>query len=45
MTWALYGLGGAVFVALFVFFMRQADVLAPEPTLIREQIPDAFEQN
>jgi hypothetical protein len=34
-----------VFIALFVFFMRQADVLAPEPQLIREPIPDAFKQD
>lgn len=45
LKWALLGLGGAVFIALFVFFIRQADVLAPEPGLIREQIPDAFKQN
>jgi len=45
LKWALYGLAGAVFVALFVFFIRQADVLAPEPELIREQVPDAFGQD
>jgi hypothetical protein len=45
LKWALYGLGGVVFIALFVFFIRQADVLAPAPELIREQVTDAFKQD
>lgn len=38
----LIGAGAAVFVALFVFFIRQADELAPEPQEIRIALPDAF---
>jgi hypothetical protein len=40
----LIGLGAAVFVALFIFFIRQADVLAPEPREIRIDLPDAFKE-
>ncbi len=36
--------GAAVLVALFVFFVRQADVLAPEPAEIRTALPDAFKE-
>jgi hypothetical protein len=45
LKWALYGLGGVVFIAVFVFFIRQADVLAPQPQLIREPVPNALKQN
>lgn len=41
---ALIGAGGAVFIALFVFFIRQADVLAPAPQEIRVELPDAFKE-
>jgi hypothetical protein len=41
---ALIGVGLAAFAALFVFFIRQADVLAPEPTQIRVELPDAFKE-
>ncbi|MBL8538317.1 MAG: hypothetical protein JNM59_13000 [Hyphomonadaceae bacterium] len=41
---AIIGLGAAAFIALFVFFIRQADVLAPEPQEIRIDLPDAFKQ-
>jgi len=41
---ALIGLGLAAFVALFVFFIRQADMLAPEPSEIRVELPDAFKE-
>jgi hypothetical protein len=37
-------IGGAVvvFVGLFIFFIRQADTLAPAPQEIRVDLPDAF---
>jgi hypothetical protein len=38
------GVGVAVFIALFVFFIRQADELAPEPREIRVELPDAFKE-
>lgn len=38
----LIGVGAAAFVGLFIFFMRQADVLAPAPHEIRVDLPDAF---
>jgi len=41
---ALIGLGVAAFIAAFVFFIRQADVLAPEPQEIRVELPDAFKE-
>jgi hypothetical protein len=40
---ALAGLGAVAFVALFVFFIRQADVLAPEAHEMRVELPNAFE--
>ncbi|MGD9814256.1 MAG: hypothetical protein AB7Q23_01045 [Hyphomonadaceae bacterium] len=39
---ALGGVGVALFIAMFVYFIRQADVLAPEPQEIRVELPDAF---
>lgn len=41
---ALIGVGVALFIALFIFLIRQADVLAPEPQEIRIELPDAFKQ-
>ena len=41
---ALIGLGAVVFVGLFIFFIRQADVLAPEPREMRVELPDAFKE-
>jgi hypothetical protein len=41
---ALIGVGAIAFVGLFVFFMRQADVLAPAPQEIRVELPDAFKE-
>lgn len=38
----LIGAGAVAFLALFLFFMRQADVLAPAPSEIRVELPDAF---
>jgi hypothetical protein len=38
------GAGVLVFVGLFIFFMRQADVLAPELEEIRVELPDAFKE-
>lgn len=38
----LIGAGVVIFIGLFVFFMRQADELAPEPQEIRVELPDAF---
>lgn len=42
MRLALVGVGAAIVIALFVFFVRQADVLAPQPQEIRVDLPDAF---
>jgi hypothetical protein len=36
------GACAAVMIGLFVFFIRQSDVLAPEPQEIRVELPDAF---
>lgn len=41
---ALIGAGVVAFVGLFIFFVRQADVLAPEPQEIRVELPDAFKE-
>lgn len=38
------GVGIVALIALFVFFIRQADVLAPEPQEIRVELPDAFKE-
>lgn len=40
----LIGAGAVLFVAAFLFFMRQADVLAPAPQEIRVELPDAFKE-
>jgi hypothetical protein len=44
LRFALIGLGIVAFIALFVFFIRQADVLAPEPQEMRVELPDAFKE-
>ncbi|HYD73409.1 MAG TPA: hypothetical protein VEF55_09735 [Candidatus Binatia bacterium] len=41
---ALIGVGVVAFIGLFVFFIRQADVLAPEPQEIRVEVSDAFKE-
>jgi hypothetical protein len=41
---ALIGVGAAVFIGLFVFLIRQSDVLAPAPQEIRVALPDAFKE-
>jgi hypothetical protein len=33
-----------VLIGLFIFFIRQSDVLAPEPREISVQLPDAFKE-
>jgi len=40
----LIAIGAAIVVVigLFIFFIRQSDVLAPEPQEIRVELPDAF---
>lgn len=38
----MIGAGIVAFIALFIFFIRQADVLAPAPQEIRVDLPDAF---
>jgi len=40
----MIGVGAAVFIGLFVFFIRQSDELAPEPQEIRVELPDAFKE-
>lgn len=42
--WILLGVGAAALIGAFVFFLRQADVLAPEPTTISVDLPDAFKE-
>ena len=41
---ALIGVGVVAFIGLFVFLIRQADVLAPEPQEIRVDISDTFKE-
>jgi hypothetical protein len=40
----LIALGVVAFVAAFIFFIRQSDVLAPDPQEIRVELPDAFKE-
>lgn len=42
--YALMGVAAVAVVGLFVFFIRQADVLAPPPQEIRVELPDAFKE-
>jgi hypothetical protein len=44
LRYVAFGLAGFAAIALFVFFMRQADDLAPEPQEIRVELPDAFKE-
>lgn len=39
---AIWGVGAAAFLGLFLFFMRQADVLAPAPRPMQVELPNAF---
>ncbi|MDZ4691775.1 hypothetical protein [Terricaulis sp.] len=41
---AIIGVGVALFIALFIFFIRQSDELAPAPQEIRVELPDAFKE-
>jgi hypothetical protein len=41
---AIIGVGVALFIGLFVFFIRQSDELAPAPQEIRVELPDAFKE-
>jgi hypothetical protein len=38
----LLGAGAIIIIALFAFFVRQSDELAPAPAEIRVELPDAF---
>ncbi|MBC7767479.1 MAG: hypothetical protein H7124_01690 [Phycisphaerales bacterium] len=40
----MIGVGALLFIALFIFFIRQSDQLAPEPQEIRVELPDAFKE-
>ena len=40
----MLGAGALVLVGAFVFFLRQADVLAPEPVAMSVELPDAFKE-
>jgi hypothetical protein len=44
LRWAAIGVGAAVFVGLFVFFIGQADKLAPPTQEIRVEVQDAFKE-
>jgi hypothetical protein len=39
---AAIGAAAIAFIALFVFFIRQSDVLAPAPQEVRVELPDVF---
>ena len=41
---ALIGAGVVAFIALFVFFIRQSDELAPEPQEVRVDVSDTFKE-
>jgi hypothetical protein len=40
----MYGAGAVLLIGAFIFFIRQADVLAPTPAETRIELPDAFKQ-
>ncbi|MEZ6024515.1 MAG: hypothetical protein R3C16_14105 [Hyphomonadaceae bacterium] len=42
MRYIMFGAVAVVVIGLFLFFMRQADELAPEPQEMRVELPDAF---
>jgi hypothetical protein len=44
LRFALIGAGIVAFIALFVFFIHQADVLAPEPREMRVDVSDTFKE-
>jgi hypothetical protein len=44
LRYILMGVGFVAFIGLFIFFIRQSDVLAPEPQEIRVELPDAFKE-
>jgi hypothetical protein len=44
LRYAAYGAVAVVVIGLFIFFIRQSDVLAPEPQEIRVELPDAFKE-
>jgi hypothetical protein len=44
LKYAAYAGVAAVVIGLFIFFIRQSDVLAPEPQEIRVELPDAFKE-
>jgi hypothetical protein len=44
LRFVLIGAGVFTFIALFVFFIRQADELAPEPQEVRVDVSDTFKE-
>jgi hypothetical protein len=44
LKYAAYGAVAVAAIGLFIFFIRQSDVLAPEPQEIRVELPDAFKE-
>lgn len=40
--WIAIGAGAVLAIGAFIFFIRQADVLAPQPQEIRVELPNAF---
>jgi len=40
----MIGVASVLFIGGFLFFMRQADELAPAPQETRIELPDAFKQ-
>jgi hypothetical protein len=44
LRFVLIGVGVVAFIGLFVFLIRQADVLAPEPQEIRVDVSDTLKE-
>lgn len=44
LRYVLYGVAAVAAIGLFVFFIGQADRLAPEPAEIVVELPDAFKE-
>ncbi|MGE0597691.1 MAG: hypothetical protein AB7P07_15115 [Hyphomonadaceae bacterium] len=42
--WIVLGASAVALIAAFVFFMRQADELAPAPQQIKVELTDAFKE-
>jgi hypothetical protein len=42
--YVVIGVGAAVIIGLFVFFIGQSDKLAPQPQEIRVEVQDAFKE-